>query len=88
MTDFATKLEALEKEKQELIARRKEEIAAIIDKTNCISVENDILTGALLFIKEAIDTNTHGDLLRQFREKAQHSFRKRTRKAKSKSEGA
>lgn len=82
MADFAAKLEALEQEKQLLIAKRKEEIAAIIEKTNCISVENDLLIGALLFVKEALEQNTHTDLLQQFREKTQYSFRKRTAKPK------
>ncbi len=82
MADFAAKLEALEQEKQLLIAKRKEEIAAIIEKTNCISVENDLLIGALLFVKEALEQNTHTDLLHQFREKTQYSFRKRTAKPK------
>ena len=87
MTDFAAKLEALEQEKLVLIAKRKEEIAAIINKTNCISIENDLLIGALLFIKEAAEQGTHTDLLHQFREKAKHSFRKRTAKTKPTSEG-
>lgn len=85
MTDFAKRLEALEKEKQELITKRKEEIAAIIDRTNCIAIENDILAGALLFIKEAVANNTHTELLQQFKEKSQHSFRKRATKPKAES---
>lgn len=87
MTDFAAKLEALEQEKLVLIAKRKEEIATIIDKTNCIGIENDILIGALLFIKEATENSTHTDLLQQFREKAKHSFRKRAAKPKPASKG-
>ena len=51
-SDYFSKLKKLEEEKQKLILQRKEEIFAIIDKTGCLSVDNELLSGAFTLLKE------------------------------------
>ena len=50
--DYSTKLKKLEEEKQHLIQQRKEEIFTLIEKTGCLSVDNELLAGALELLKE------------------------------------
>ena len=46
-SDYSSKLKKLEEEKQQLINQRKEEIFTIIDKIGCLSIDNELLSGAL-----------------------------------------
>jgi hypothetical protein len=84
--DFTAKLKKLEEEKQNLINKRKEEIFAIIDKTGCLTVDNDLLVGSLIIAKE-IDNKENktnkplAENLKQYealiREKTAKFFRKK-----------
>ncbi len=93
--DYSTKLKKLEEEKQQLILQRKEEIFTIIDRIGCLSVDNELLSGALAILKEISDKSAQ-DLssdLKSFealiREKSPIFFRKKSKpsgpKEKSKS---
>lgn len=84
-TDYSTKLKKLEEEKQQLILQRKEEIFTIIDKIGCLSIDNELLSGALAILKE-IDAKLGQDLpsdLKSFenliREKSPIFFRKKSK---------
>ena len=88
--DYSTKLKKLEEEKQQLILQRKEEIFAIIDKTGCLSIDNELLGGAFTILKE-IDgkiTEELPDNLKAFellvREKAPIFFRRKSVSSKPK----
>jgi hypothetical protein len=84
--DFTAKLKKLEEEKQNLINKRKEEIFALIDKTGCLTVDNDLLVGSLIIAKE-IDNKENkankplAENLKQYetliREKTAKFFRKK-----------
>jgi hypothetical protein len=87
--DYATKIQKLEEEKQLLVSQRKEEICSIIDKIGCLSIDNELLAGALTILKE-IDNSKTQDLpenLKAFellmREKAPVFFRSKSRVSKS-----
>lgn len=51
-SDYSSKLKKLEEEKQQLILQRKEEIFSIINKIGCLSVDNELLAGALVVLNE------------------------------------
>lgn len=84
-SDYSEKLKRLEEEKQHLILQRKEEIFSIIDKTCGLSIDNELLSGAFILLKELNDNNAQQlpDNLKQFeqliRGKAPIFFRKRAR---------
>jgi hypothetical protein len=84
--DFHSKLQRLEEEKQSLIQKRKEEIFTLIDKTGCLTIENDLIAGALILAKEIDnkENKAHKPLaenIKQYesliREKAAKFFRKK-----------
>ena len=82
--DYSAKLKMLEAEKQQLILQRKEEIFTIIDKTGCLAVNNELLSGAFVLLKEIEDKKHHSsDKLKAFealiREKSPIFFRKKTK---------
>lgn len=84
-SDYATKLKKLEEEKLQLIKQRKEEIFTIIDKTECLGIDNELIAGAFAILKE-ISQNSTQDLpnnLKAFelliREKAPMFFRRKPR---------
>ena len=83
--DYTTRLKKLEEEKQLLILHRKEEIFNIIDRTNGLSIDNELLAGALTILKEIQCTKPQdlSDHLKEFealiREKAPIFFRKRNK---------
>ncbi len=87
--DYSTKLKKLEDEKQLLILQRKEEIFTIIDKIGCLSVDNELLAGALGILKEIEGKSAQElpDNLKAFellmREKAPMFFRRKSRTSKS-----
>ncbi|MCT4635324.1 MAG: hypothetical protein N4A31_03625 [Rickettsiales bacterium] len=87
--DYSEKLKKLEEEKQQLILQRKEEIFSIIEKTNCLSIDNELLAGAFAVIKEIDGKQTEelSDNLKAFellmREKAPAFFRRKYRVRKS-----
>ncbi len=88
--DYSTKLKKLEEEKQQLILQRKEEIFTIIDKIGCLSIDNELLSGALAILKE-IDAKSGQDLpndLKSFesliREKSLIFFRRKSKPTESK----
>lgn len=84
-SDYSAKLKKLEEEKQQLILQRKEEIFNIIEKTGCLSIDNELLSGAFILLKEmnTKDTQELSDNLKQFeqliREKAPVFFRRKSR---------
>ena len=49
---YAEKIKKLEEEKQKLIAKRQKEILAIITDTGALDIDNKLLTGLLLFLKD------------------------------------
>lgn len=87
--DYSVKLKKLEEEKQQLILQRKEEIFSIIDKIGCLSIDNELLSGAFTILKEIDDKTTQdiSDNLKAFellmREKAPVFFRRKSRVSKS-----
>ncbi len=95
-TDYSSKLKKLEEEKQQLILQRKEEIFTIIDKIGCLSIDNELLSGALAVLKEidgklvqdlSDDLKTFEALIRErspifFRKKSKPSEPKRKLKSK------
>lgn len=88
-SDYSAKLKKLEEEKQQLILQRKEEIFTIIDKIGCLSIDNELLSGAFTILKE-IDGKSSQDIphnLKAFellmREKAPVFFRRKSRVSKS-----
>ena len=89
--DYSTKLKKLEEEKQELILQRKEEIFTIIDKIGCLSLDNELLAGCFMLLKEIEDKKHNiSDNLKAFetiiREKSPIFFRKKTKSKLSKTE--
>ena len=87
--DYSTKLKKLEEEKQQLILQRKEEIFCIIDKIGCLSIDNELLSGAFAILKEIDSKPTQNlpDNLKAFellmREKAPVFFRRKSKVSKS-----
>lgn len=90
-SDYSSKLKKLEEEKQQLILQRKEEIFSIIDKIGCLSIDNELLAGALVVLKE-IETRSNQEEklsaeVESFKslsfEKSPIFFRKRSRTRKS-----
>jgi hypothetical protein len=88
-TDYSEKLKNLEEEKQALILQRKDEIFGIIDRIGCLSIDNELLAGALTVLKE-IDGKVTEDLpdnLKAFellmRERSPAFFRRKSRARKS-----
>lgn len=79
--DFLDKLQKLEQEKQILIEKRKEEIFNLIERTGMIAVDNDILVGAFLTIKAALDSKDEKDkkMLEDYKEKSSKFFRRKTK---------
>jgi hypothetical protein len=89
--DYSTKLKKLEEEKQQLILQRKEEIFTIIDKIGCLSIDNELLAGSFMLLKEIEDKkNNLSDKLKSFetliREKSPIFFRQKTKPRLSKTE--
>ena len=89
--DYSSKLKKLEDEKQQLILQRKEEIFTIIDKIGCLSLDNELLAGSFMLLKEIEDKrNNLSDKLKTFetliREKSPIFFRKKTKSRLSKTE--
>ena len=89
-TDYSSKLKKLEEEKQQLILQRKEEIFTIIDKIGCLSIDNELLSGALAVLKE-IDGKLVQDLsddLKTFealiRERSPIFFRRKSKSSEPK----
>ena len=89
-TDYSSKLKKLEEEKQQLILQRKEEIFTIIDKIGCLSIDNELLSGALAVLKE-IDGKLVQDLsdnLKTFealiRERSPIFFRRKSKSSEHK----
>ena len=83
-------LNFVQEEKQQLILQRKEEISTIIDKIGCLSIDNELLSGALAVLKE-IDGKLVQDLsddLKTFealiREKSPIFFRKKSKPSEPK----
>lgn len=83
--DYSTRLKKLEEEKQQLILQRKEEIFTIIDKIGCLSIDNELLSGALAILRE-IEEKSDQDLsndLKSFetlvRDKSPIFFRKKSK---------
>ena len=63
--DFSSKLAKLQIEKQKLIEKRLFEIAKLGEKADVLSLDNDLILGALLLAKEAYEktvTKTLEDL--------------------------
>ena len=90
-SDYSSKLKKLEEEKQQLILQRKEEIFTIIDKLECLSLDNELLAGSFMLLKEVEDKkNNLSDKLKSFetliREKSPIFFRKKTKSKLSKTE--
>ncbi len=52
---FASKLEKLEQEKQQLVQKRLSAIANLAQKAEIIGLEDDIILGALLYAKQLQD---------------------------------
>jgi hypothetical protein len=81
---FLDKLKKLEEEKQQLITKRKEEIFAIIDKAAYLEIDDQLLLGAMLMIKELSETSENKlspeskSILEQIRSKSQRFFRKKS----------
>lgn len=84
-SDYSTKLKKLEEEKQFLITQRKNEIFTIIDKIGCLSIDNELLAGALVALKEIDDNSAKSlsDNLKAFealvREKSPIFFRRKSK---------
>lgn len=53
---FASKLEKLEQEKQQLVQKRLSAIANLAQKAEIIGLEDDVILGALLHAKQLQDT--------------------------------
>ena len=99
--DYSSKLRKLEEEKQQLIRIRKEEIFSIIDKTGCLAIDNELLSGAFVLLKEieargsqktqgSQEAQDVSDNLKQFealiRGKAPVFFRRKSRSSAAKAE--
>ena len=54
---YTEKLQKLEEEKNKLIEKRQQEILKIITNTGAIDIDNKILTGLLLFLKNPTNKN-------------------------------
>lgn len=84
-TDYSAKIKKLEEEKQQLILQRKEEIFNVIDKIDCLAIDNELLSGAFTILKEieAKSTQELPDNLKEFelliRAKAPIFFRRKSR---------
>ena len=86
-SDYSAKLKKLEEEKQQLILQRKEEIFSIIDKVGCLSIDNELLAGSLVLLKEISAVLSQGLELPQqlkpfenlVREKSPIFFRRKSR---------
>jgi len=78
------KLHELELEKQKLIHNRKSEIVKLIEKLGILSLDDELLLGALIMVKEAHDNNDK-EKLEEFRKKAQSGFRKSRKSTKTES---
>lgn len=86
-SDYTTKLKKLEEEKLQLVQQRKDEIFAIIDKAECLGIDNELLAGAFAILKEISQTTQNlPDNLKAFelliREKAPKFFRRKPRSTK------
>jgi hypothetical protein len=53
---FASKLEKLEQEKQQLVQKRLSAIANLAQKAEIIGLEDDVILGALLYAKQLQET--------------------------------
>jgi hypothetical protein len=86
--DFKDKLKKLEIEKLNIISKRKEEILKLIENLGCLTIDNELIVGALLIAKE-IDAKEHKsnkqlpdylkDIESHIKEKAQKFFRKKSK---------
>jgi hypothetical protein len=79
--EYKTKLAKLEDDKSKLLDARRNELMKIIDKLNILNIDNDLIVGSLLIMKDNYLANDKSKLA-IFQEKANTFFRKR--KAKSK----
>jgi hypothetical protein len=50
--DFKDKLKKLEIEKFNIIARRRDEILKLIETIGCLTIDNELIIGALIIAKE------------------------------------
>ena len=86
--DFKDKLKKLEIEKLNIISKRKEEILKLIENLGCLTIDNELIVGALLIAKE-IDAKEHNsnkqlpeylkDIESLIKEKAQKFFRRKSK---------
>ena len=56
-------LSKLQQQRDRLINQRKNEIFRIVEKTNAIELDNELLLGALALAKEASETNDEETLM-------------------------
>jgi hypothetical protein len=86
--DFKDKLKKLEIEKYNIIAKRKDEILKLIETIGCLTIDNELIVGALIIAKE-IDSKEHKtnkplpEYLKEvesiIKEKAQKFFRRKSK---------
>lgn len=65
---FAKKISELEKQKQELITKRKEQIFELLESTSSLDIDDQTLAGALIFLKNS--ANQNHEITKQFQEVA------------------
>lgn len=54
----------LEKKKEQLLEKRKLEVASIVEKTKTLGLDNTLIIGALLYAKEIYEENSEESLAR------------------------
>ena len=82
---FSDKLLKLEQEKAVLIDKRRQEIVALIEKVGYLGLEDDMLVGMILFLKESSEKQPSElapaakTVLEQIKAKGTHFFRRKSR---------
>jgi hypothetical protein len=79
--EYKSTLEKLEGEKVKLLEARKLEVYKLIDKLNIFNIDNDLIAGAILQLKEDV-IKMNKDKLAIFQEKSNNFFPKRRSKGK------
>jgi hypothetical protein len=84
---YEQKLKNLKQQKKALIEKRLKEIVSLVEKTGALTLDNDVLVGALFMAKNAVDKNDTAKL-EELQKNVPERFRNKKRKAKSKSKAA
>ena len=65
------KIAKLDKQKELLLAKRKDEIFSIFINNACVAIDNKLLTGFLLFLNNS--ANKDHPIIKEFKELATHN---------------